>query len=69
MAGEPPRRELQREELEAMRADVVAHISELPRTKRRKLRDSFEQTLSRIDARLARLREEPDESGEPRPDG
>ena len=68
MAEEPPRRELRREELEAMRADVVAHIAKLPRTKRRRLRESFEQTLSRIDARLARLREHPDDNDEPRHD-
>jgi phage terminase Nu1 subunit (DNA packaging protein) len=54
--ADEPHDELRQDELEAMRADVVAHIGALPRSKRRRLSSAFEQTLDRIDARLAALR-------------
>ena len=58
MAQEPPRQsELRRQELEAMRADVVAHMSALPRSKRRRLRSTVEKTIAPIDEHLAELGE------------
>jgi hypothetical protein len=64
VAERPPREgELRRKELEAMRADVVAHVAALPRSKRRQLSSTFELTLARIDASLASL--EDAEPGQP----
>jgi hypothetical protein len=40
--------------LEAMRADVVAHVSTLSPEKRRTLRAAFDATVERIDAEIAR---------------
>ena len=66
MDDAPRDKELRPEDLEAMRADVVAHVAGLPRSKRRRLRATVDQTIARIDTKLASLRE--DESEPPRPD-
>ncbi len=55
MADEGGRTELRRRQLEATRAEVVAHVATLPREKRRDMQITVDGTLARIDAEIERL--------------
>ena len=56
MAEEPTRgANLDRERLEALREDVVAHVMALPRDERHELVSLIDATIARIDAEIDRL--------------
>jgi hypothetical protein len=56
MAPKPGREDdLRRDELEALRADVVAHVASLPDMERTRVLTMVDATLARIDEKLAGL--------------